>query len=182
MPFLLLVAVAAAYMGMLNALRRFFMPAMSPALLQRRLHRVHVVLVPVFTRLGIAPVMALSVGMLLGGVAQIVAQWPVLRREGYRHQWILNPRDPSLREVLILMGPGTLGVAAAQINLFVNTSLATGAGRRRLGARLRVPVDVHADWHLRRLGGDGGDSGPGTPRGRRVASTTCGRRSRGAFG
>jgi putative peptidoglycan lipid II flippase len=96
MPFLLLVAVAAAYMGMLNA------------------------------RLGIAPVMALSAGMLLGGVAQIVAQWPLLRREGYRHQWVLNPRDPSLREVLILMGPGMLGVAAAQINLFVNTSLATG--------------------------------------------------------
>ena len=70
--------------------------------------------------------MALSVGMLLGGVAQIVAQWPSLRREGYRHQWVLNPRDPGLREVLVLMGPGTLGVAAAQINLFVNTSLATG--------------------------------------------------------
>ena len=59
--------------------------------------------------------------MLLGGVAQIAAQWPALRREGYRHRWILDPRDPALREVLFLMGPGTIGVAAAQINLLVNT-------------------------------------------------------------
>ena len=70
--------------------------------------------------------MALSIGMLLGGLAQIVVQWPALRREGYRHQWVLDPRDPALREVLVLMGPGTIGVAAAQINLFVNTVLATG--------------------------------------------------------
>ena len=70
--------------------------------------------------------MALSVGMLLGGVAQIVAQWPALRREGYRHRWVARSRAiPALREVLLLMGPGTLGVAAAQINLLVNTSLAT---------------------------------------------------------
>ncbi len=126
MPFLLLVAVAAAYMGMLNALRRFFVPAMSPALYNVVFIACIVILVPVFTHLGVRPVMALSAGMLLGGIAQILAQWPLLRREGYRHEWVLNPRDPSLREVLILMGPGMLGVAAAQINLFVNTSLATG--------------------------------------------------------
>src|SRR4029450_1401471 len=49
----------------------------------------------------------------------------VLLPRGYRHQWVLNPRDPGLRQMLVLMGPGTLGVAAAQINLLVNTSLAT---------------------------------------------------------
>jgi len=80
---------------------------------------------PIFRRIGVMPVMALSVGMLAGGLAQIVAQWPGLRREGYRHQWTLDVRDQGLREVLILMGPGTLGVAAAQVNLLVNTQLAT---------------------------------------------------------
>ncbi|HKW02499.1 MAG TPA: murein biosynthesis integral membrane protein MurJ [Vicinamibacterales bacterium] len=125
MPFLLLVAVAAACMGLLNAMRRFFVPASSPALYNIVFIACTVIFVPVFTRAGITPVMALSMGMLLGGVAQIVAQWPLLRREGYRHEWVLNPRDPGLREVLMLMGPGMLGVAAAQINIFVNTSLAT---------------------------------------------------------
>ncbi len=126
MPFLLLVAVAAACMGMLNATRRFFMPALAPALYNVVFIACTIVFVPLFYRLGVEPVMALSAGMLLGGAAQLVAQWPALRREGYRHTWRLNLRDPRLREVLLLMGPGTLGVAAAQINLLVNTKLATG--------------------------------------------------------
>jgi putative peptidoglycan lipid II flippase len=112
-------------MGMLNSIRRFFIPATSPALFNVVFILCTVVLVPLFARTGIEPVMALSIAMLLGGVAQIVAQWPTLRREGYRHAWVLDPRDPGLRTVLFLMGPGTLGVAAAQVNLLVNTSLAT---------------------------------------------------------
>jgi putative peptidoglycan lipid II flippase len=125
MPFLLLIALAAAYMGMLNALRRFFVPAFSPAMYNVMFIASTVIGYPIFARVGIPPVMALSVGMLLGGVAQVVVQWPTLRREGYRHQWILKPSDPGLHEVLVLMGPGSLGVAAAQINLLVNTYLAT---------------------------------------------------------
>ncbi|MCC7007879.1 MAG: murein biosynthesis integral membrane protein MurJ [Acidobacteria bacterium] len=125
MPFLLLIAVAAAMMGMLNALRKFFVPAMSPAVFNVAFILATVTLVPLFGRIGIEPVMALAVGMMAGGVAQIAAQWPLLRREGYRHAWTLDPRDPGLREVLMLMGPGAIGVAAAQINLLVNTWLAT---------------------------------------------------------
>jgi putative peptidoglycan lipid II flippase len=112
-------------MGMLNSLRRFMIPASSPALFNVVFILCTVVLVPVFLRTGVEPVMALSVAMLAGGAAQIAVQWPALHREGYRHQWVLDPSDPGLRAVLILMGPGTLGVAAQQINLLVNTSLAT---------------------------------------------------------
>lgn len=125
MPFLPLIAVAVAFMGMLNALRRFLIPAIAPATFNVMVIVCTVTLVPLFSRMGIQPVMALAAGMLLGGVAQAVVQWPALRAEGYRHQWILNWRDPGLREILVLMGPGTLGVAAAQINALVNTSFAT---------------------------------------------------------
>jgi putative peptidoglycan lipid II flippase len=125
MPFLALVAIAAAFMGMLNALRKFFVPATSPAMYNVVFILSAVVFVPLFQAVGIQPVMALSVGMLSGGLAQILVQWPLLKREGYRHQWKLNLRDPALREILVLMGPGTLGVAAAQVNLLVNTILAT---------------------------------------------------------
>jgi putative peptidoglycan lipid II flippase len=126
MPFLTLVAVAAALMGMLNALKQFSAPALAPALYNVVFIVCTIGLVPVFARIGVDPVMALSAGMLLGGVAQVAAQWPAIRRAGYQHQWVLDPRDRSLREVLFLMGPGSLGVAAAQINLLVNTWLATG--------------------------------------------------------
>jgi putative peptidoglycan lipid II flippase len=126
MPFLTLIAVAAALMGMLNGLRHFFVPAMSPALLNVSFIICTAVLTPIFTRMGIEPAMALSIGMLTGGVAQIAVQVPTLWRLGYRHQWVLDPKDAGMREVLLLMGPGTIGVAAAQVNLFVNTILATG--------------------------------------------------------
>ena len=125
MPFLLLVAVAAAFMGMLNAMRRFFIPAVSPAMYNLIFIICAIALTPIFIAMGVPAIMSLTAGMLLGGVAQVVAQWPALRREGYRHQWTLDWKDPGLRQVLLLMGPGTIGVAAAQINLLVNTILAT---------------------------------------------------------
>jgi putative peptidoglycan lipid II flippase len=78
-----------------------------------------------FRAAGLDETMAFSAAMLAGGLAQMLAQWPQLRREGYRHSWRFNPCNPALREVLFLMGPGTIGVAAAQINLFVNTLLAS---------------------------------------------------------
>jgi putative peptidoglycan lipid II flippase len=125
MPFLMLIAVAAALMGMLNAFRRFVVPAAAPAMFNLVFIAATVTFVPLFTTLGWEPAMALSVGMLGGGLMQMVIQVPAIRREGYRHRWQLNFRDPALREVLVLMGPGTIGVAAAQINLLVNTWLAT---------------------------------------------------------
>jgi putative peptidoglycan lipid II flippase len=125
MPFLLLIAVAAAFMGMLNALKRFFLPASSPALFNVVFIAAVATLHPAFSRFGIEPALALAYGMLLGGIVQAVVQWPALRREGYRHSWTLDWKDRGLREVLFLMGPGSLGVAAAQINLLVNTQLAT---------------------------------------------------------
>lgn len=125
MPFLMLIAIAAACMGILNAMRRFFMPSLAPAMYNVVFIVCAIVGVPLFRYLGLQPIMALSCGMLLGGVAQIVAQIPTLRSEGYRHTWSIDPADPGLREVLILMGPGSLGVAAAQINILVSTILAT---------------------------------------------------------
>jgi putative peptidoglycan lipid II flippase len=125
MPFLALIAVAAAMMGMLNGLRLFFVPSLSPALYNVCFIVASVTLTPLFIASGIEPTMSLSIGMLVGGLAQVVVQWPTLRREGYRHQWVLDRHDPGFREVLLLMGPGVIGAAAAQINLLVNTSLAT---------------------------------------------------------
>ena len=127
LPFLTLVAVAAACMGMLNSLRRFFMPALSPAMFNISVILCTVVLVPQMPR-GVEPIMAIAFGVVLGGVGQIALQYWVLRREGFRYRVTLNLADRGLREVLRLMGPGTLAGAALQLNLLVNTILATGQG------------------------------------------------------
>jgi putative peptidoglycan lipid II flippase len=58
-------------------------------------------------------------------MGQLLLQWPPLAREGYRYKPAIDLHDPGLRQILILMGPGTVGLAATQINLLVNTMLAT---------------------------------------------------------
>jgi putative peptidoglycan lipid II flippase len=128
LPFLTLVAVAAAFMGMLNSLNRFFVPALSPAMFNVASILCAILLVPLMPRVGLPPITAMAIGVLIGGAGQILAQWPVLHKEGYRYRPVVDVREPGLRQVLILMGPGTLGLAATQINVFVNTVLATGEG------------------------------------------------------
>jgi putative peptidoglycan lipid II flippase len=80
-------------------------------------------------RVGLPPITAIAIGTLAGGLGQMALQSPALRREGFRYQPLVDFRDPDLREVLRLMGPGTLGLAAVQINVFVNTYLATSQER-----------------------------------------------------
>ena len=128
LPFLTMVAVAAAVMGMLNSLHHYFVPALSPAMFNVATIAGAFALVPAMPSLGFPPIMAIALAALAGGLGQIAIQWPSLRREGFRYRPVFDPRDPALRRVLMLMGPGTIGLAATQVNIFVNTLLATSEG------------------------------------------------------
>jgi putative peptidoglycan lipid II flippase len=131
LPFLTALAVAAAMMGMLNSLRRFFVPSLSPAMFNVASIFSALVLAPLMPRFGLDPIAGIAIGTLLGGLGQILLQWPTLRKEGFRYQPIVSFRDPVVREILRLMAPATLGLAAVQVNVVVNTHLATG---QELGA------------------------------------------------
>jgi putative peptidoglycan lipid II flippase len=133
-PFLALVAVATALMGMLNSLHRFFVPAVSPAMFNVGSIVCTLGLVPVMPALGLPLIMAPAIGVLVGGFLQMAVQWPALRREGYRYRPVLDARDEGLRRVLVLMGPGVVGLAAVQVNLLVNSILATGEGTSAVSA------------------------------------------------
>ena len=126
MPFFPMIAVAAGAMGMLNARHRFFVPSLAPAMFNVATILCALTLAPVMPRLGLQPIVAIAVGTLLGGLGQIVLQWPLLRREGFRYRPIVSFRDRGVREVLRLMVPGVVGVAAVQLNVVVNTILASG--------------------------------------------------------
>jgi len=128
LPFLTLVAIAAVAMGMLNSLHHYFVPALSPAMFNVGTIVCAIGLVPVMPAFGWPRIMAVAIGALVGGAGQIALHWPALRREGFRVRPVLDAGDPGLRRVLMLMGPGTIGIAATQVNLFVNTLLATGQG------------------------------------------------------
>jgi putative peptidoglycan lipid II flippase len=139
-PVLMLIAVAAAVMGMLNSLRHFFIPALSPAMFNVVTIAAAVLVVPFVMPAGVSaqastlgdlklPIIVIAMSTVLGGVAQVALQAPTLLREGFRFRPILDWKDPGLQRVLLLMGPGTLGLAATQINLMVNMFLATGEGK-----------------------------------------------------
>jgi putative peptidoglycan lipid II flippase len=127
-PFLSLVTVAAVLMGVLNSLHRFFIPALSPAMFNLATIVCALLFVPLASRSGIEPIVAIAVGTLVGGLGQIVVQWPALRRAGFRYEPVVDMRDAGLRQIGRLMGPGMAGLAAVQINLFVNSWMATRLG------------------------------------------------------
>ncbi len=133
-PFLMLVAVAAALMGMLNSLHRFFVPAIAPALFNVGAIVCTIALAGVMPMLGLPMIVAPAIGVLVGGAGQILAQWPALHREGFRYRPVFDLRDEGLRQVLLLMGPGVVGLAAVQINLLINTILATDEGTGAVSA------------------------------------------------
>jgi putative peptidoglycan lipid II flippase len=128
LPFLILTAVAAAEMGMLNSLHHYFVPALAPAMFNVAMIACALFLAPPLSQIGLPPISAIAIGALAGGIAQVVVQWPALRREGFRYRPRFDLRDPGLRQVLLLMGPGAIGVAATQVILFINTLLATSQG------------------------------------------------------
>jgi putative peptidoglycan lipid II flippase len=125
LPTLTLIAVAAAFMGMLNSLHHYFVPALSPATFNVLTILCAFALAPVMPAFGLHPIVSIAIGTLLGGVAQLALQWPTLYREGFRYRPTLDWQDEGLRRMLTLMGPGTIGLAAVQVNVFVNTVLAT---------------------------------------------------------
>ena len=127
-PFLMFVSVASILMGMLNALNRYFVPALAPALFNLALIFFCIFLVPWFEYEGILAVYAVALGALVGGALQCAVQFPLLYRQGYRFRLGLDFRHPALRRIGRLVAPALLGVSALQINVLINTQLASWLG------------------------------------------------------
>jgi putative peptidoglycan lipid II flippase len=120
-PYLLLVGLGALAMGLLNTHGKFFASALGPALLNVGI----IGSVLLLARRLEPPILALAIGVLVGGVAQLLAQVPSLRREGLLIGPSLDLRHPALGRVARLLGPAVFGLAAVQVTVFVNTLLAS---------------------------------------------------------
>lgn len=128
-PFLPLVVLAAVWMGILNARGRYGTPALAPTLFNVVSTLSAFTLCPLVAHLlGWPAIYGWAIGATLGGLAQWVVQVPALRREGFRYRLQVNLQDPALRRMILLMGAGTFGLAATQINILVNSMLASSLG------------------------------------------------------
>ena len=123
-PYMLLVCLAAVFMGMLNSRGYFFIPAMGATLLNVVMIATVLLVAPRWGEdLGVQ-IFALAFGVLVAGVAQAGFQLPYLYREGYRLRWVTPWRNDSVREVVRKMIPATIGVAAFQFNIIITQTLA----------------------------------------------------------
>ena len=120
-PYLFFVSMAALTMGMLNSLQVFFIPALSPVFLN-----ISIILFALFLAPRLeAPVFALAVGVVVGGMFQLFFQIPPLIKKGLKYKALLDFNHEGFRRIGKLMLASLLGLAATEINVFVDTLLAS---------------------------------------------------------
>ncbi len=119
-PYLMWVSLAGLAGSILNSWERFALPALSPVLLNLSL-----ILAAVGLRQWLSvPVEALAWGVFFGGVLQMLLVFPPLYRLGLFPRIRIGPH-PGVRRVLKLMVPTLLGSSVAQVNLLVDTLVAS---------------------------------------------------------
>jgi putative peptidoglycan lipid II flippase len=120
-PYLVLVGLAALAMGALNAQGRFFAAALGPAVMNLGM---------IVCVLALAPrvhpgITSLAIGVLAGGLGQLLVQLPSLHACGLLVGPSAELRHPALARVTRLLLPSVFGLAALQVMVFVNTLLAS---------------------------------------------------------
>ena len=124
-PYLILVSLAAVTMGLLNSKGKFGLPASASSFFNVGSLIVGVWGYYAAPDLGLHRTTGMAVGVLVGGALQFLIQVPSMRRVGFRYQLLLSFRDERVRQVMRLIGPAILGVAALQINVLVNSIFAS---------------------------------------------------------
>lgn len=120
-PYLLLISLTGFSGAILNSYDRFAVPALTPVILNLVLIGAAAFVSPLLDR----PIYALAWGVFVAGVLQLCLQLPFLARLGLLPRPKIDWQDQSVRKVLSLMAPAMFGVSVSQINLTLDTILAT---------------------------------------------------------
>ncbi len=120
-PYLLLISLTAFTSGVLNTYGRFAVPGFTPVLLNVCMILSAVFLTPYFDQ----PIMALAWGVFIAGFAQLAFQLPYVARLGLLPRPRVRFGDEGVRRIMLLMVPALFGVSVSQINLLLDTVLAS---------------------------------------------------------
>jgi len=134
-PYIGFMSLVALSAGILNSWKHFAVPAATPVWLNVAMIGCAWGLAPWLERHGIAPIHALSAGVVLGGMLQLGFQIPALRRIGCLPRIGLTPSSirqawhhDGVHRVLKQMAPALLGVSVAQLSLLINSQIASHLG------------------------------------------------------
>ncbi|MDG1164954.1 MAG: murein biosynthesis integral membrane protein MurJ [Porticoccaceae bacterium] len=120
-PYLLFISMTGVAGAILNSYDRFAVPAFTPLLLNATLIAAALIAAPLFDE----PAYALAWGVFMAGVVQLIFQLPFLHRIHMLPTPKVDWQDKGVRKILALMGPAIFGVSVSQINLLLDTMLAT---------------------------------------------------------
>lgn len=121
LPYLPFIALTALCGGILNTTGHFLLPALTPALLNLALIGAALFLRDAFK----VPVTALAVGVLIGGLSQLLIQLFFVAKAGLLPKPRIALNDPAVQQVFGRMLPALFGASIAQVNLLINTFLAS---------------------------------------------------------
>lgn len=123
-PYLLFISLVALASGVLNTYGKFAVPAFTPILLNLCLIVTVVWIAPNFPK----PTIVIAIGVFVAGVVQLLFQYPFLRKI----KMISRPRwawkSEGVQKIFKLMLPGIFGSSVAQINLIIDSAIATMLG------------------------------------------------------
>ena len=120
-PYILFVSLTALAGGILNVWGKFAAPAVSPALLNLSIILFGIWLAPRMEE----PILALSWGVLVGGILQLGLQVPYLVKLKIFPRFSWDPKNPGVKKIFRLMVPTIFGASVSQISLLINTIFAS---------------------------------------------------------
>lgn len=120
-PYIFFIALVAFSGGILNSYHQFAIPAFTPVLLNICLIASAFFLAPYFDE----PLMALAWGVAIAGITQLLLQFPALLKLGLMPMPKIKRGHEGVKKIAILMIPAIFGSSVAQINLLLDTVIAS---------------------------------------------------------
>ena len=119
-PYIFLISMVALFMGILNSLRHFAGPAAAPIFLNVGIIGATLWISPYLSQ----PIVGTAMGVIIGGVIQVLMQVPVMLKKGFSFIPLWMPRHPAIKRIGLLMLPAVFSSAIFQFNIIVNRFLA----------------------------------------------------------
>ncbi len=120
-PYLLFISLTAMCSGIFNSYDRFILSGITPIFLNLSL----IVFTIFASSLFVVPIISLSYGVLIAGVVQLLIQMPLMYKLGFLKLPKINFNNSGSMKIIKLMGPAIIGTAAVQINLLIDTIVAS---------------------------------------------------------
>lgn len=120
LPYLFFICMTAMYSSVLNALNKFAIPAAIPILLN-----IFLIGGALISTLFVEPIIALGYAVFIAGICQMLILFWAVKQEGLTMMPAVNFKSPGVKRVIFLMLPALIGSSSSQINILINTQLAS---------------------------------------------------------